>query len=76
MTTLQDQIYEIVDKRFPIDEFIEEGEKNSKIKNTVGITCPTCKSDNIFVLIKQVRSADEEATKFFECLDCGYTWKL
>lgn len=48
----------------------------TKIKNTVGIYCKVCKSDNVYVESKQVRSADEATTKFYTCLNCGNTWRF
>lgn len=47
-----------------------------QIKNTVGIYCKVCKSDNVYVESKQVRSADEATTKFYTCLNCGNTWRF
>lgn len=48
---------------------------NVMIKNTVNIHCKKCKSDNVYVNSKQVRSADEATTKFYTCLDCGQKWR-
>lgn len=45
------------------------------IKNTYGVKCPQCKSENVHVEQVQIRSADEGATNFYECLDCHYKWK-
>lgn len=45
------------------------------IKNTVNIYCKNCKSDNVYVFSKQVRSADEATSKFYTCLDCGQKWR-
>ena len=38
-------------------------------------TCPKCGHQNVNCITKQLRSADEGATDFFTCLDCGYKWK-
>lgn len=46
------------------------------VKNTVGIKCKRCGSDNVNVESKQVRSADEAMTKFYTCLDCGNKWRF
>lgn len=77
MQNLQEAIYELVDKRFNIKDFIDEGDgTGQKCKNTAGIHCPMCKSDNVFVYLNQSRSADEEKTKYYECLDCNHKWKV
>ena len=46
------------------------------VKNTVGIICKVCGSDNVYVESKQVRSADEAMTKFYTCLNCGNKWRF
>lgn len=46
------------------------------IKNTVGIHCKNCHSDNVHVYTKQTRSADEASTKFYTCLNCGNKWSV
>ena len=38
-------------------------------------TCPKCHSKNVNVKTKQTRSADEGATNFYTCIDCGYVWR-
>jgi DNA-directed RNA polymerase subunit M/transcription elongation factor TFIIS len=45
------------------------------IKNTYGVKCPNCGSENVHVEQKQIRSADEGATNFYDCLDCHHKWK-
>lgn len=49
---------------------------NVMIKNTVGIVCKKCKSDNVNVYVKQTRSSDEASSKFYTCLNCGNKWKV
>lgn len=70
---LQDKIY---DDLRQID-FSEYKTKviDVMIKNTVNIHCKNCKSDNVYVFSKQVRSADEATSKFYTCLDCGQKWR-
>lgn len=62
-------------ERIPIDAFKQ---KNivTMVKNTVGIKCKQCGSDNVYVESKQVRSADEAMTKFYTCLNCGNKWRF
>ena len=74
---MQEKIYEYVDTQMPIERyFITANEQTQRSKNTYGVNCPNCKSNNIFMQAKQTRSADETKTKFYTCLDCNYTWKL
>ena len=40
------------------------------------ITCPKCKGRKIHRIEKQTRSADESATVFCYCSDCGKRWKF
>lgn len=62
-------------ERIPISVFIQE-KIVTMIKNTVGIKCKVCGSDNVYVESKQVRSADEAMTKFYTCLNCGNKWRF
>ena len=39
-------------------------------------TCAKCKSKNIMSAEKQIRSADEPATIFLTCLNCGNKWRI
>lgn len=72
-------IQELINKKLlemiPIDAFKQE-EIQTKVKNTVGVICSRCKSDNVYVQSRQVRSADEAMTKFYECLHCGNRWRV
>lgn len=45
-------------------------------KNTDGVVCSRCHSDNVFVETKQLRSGDEGATNLYTCLRCGSKWKV
>ena len=74
---MQEEIYEYVDKLLPIEQYLITENKNMQMsKNTAGVKCPNCGSENIFVRAKQMRSADETKTKFYTCIDCHFTWKL
>lgn len=78
---VHDQLYlqRLIDKdlreKIPIDAFKQE-KIVTMIKNTVGIKCKACGSENVYVESKQVRSADEAMTKFYTCLDCGNQWRF
>lgn len=79
--TTTDPLYlqKLIDKdlreRIPISAFLQE-KIVTMIKNTVGIKCKQCGSDNVYVESKQVRSADEAMTKFYTCLNCGNKWRF
>lgn len=70
---LQRMIGEEDDKRIQIHLY-KKAYKEVIIKNTYNVYCPKCKSDNVHVEQKQIRSADEGATNFYECLDCHHKW--
>lgn len=40
------------------------------------LTCPKCKGKKIHRIEKQTRSADESATVFCYCSECGKRWKF
>lgn len=40
------------------------------------ITCPKCKGKKVHRIEKQTRSADESATVFCYCSECGKRWKF
>lgn len=72
---IQDDINKDLYERISIDAFIEKS-IDTKVKNTVGIKCKKCGSDNIFSESRQTRSADEAMTIFYTCLNCGNKWKV
>ena len=76
MTELQEAINAIVDKILPVELFQKAGEIAQKVKNTFGVHCPKCKSDNVYEKAIQTKSSDEISTIFMECLSCGYKWRL
>ena len=39
-------------------------------------TCRKCKGNNTTYYQLQIRSADEPATTFINCIDCGNKWKI
>jgi DNA-directed RNA polymerase III subunit RPC11 len=39
------------------------------------VTCPSCQADQAYFVEVQTRSADEPATLFYKCVDCGHRWK-
>jgi DNA-directed RNA polymerase subunit M/transcription elongation factor TFIIS len=38
-------------------------------------TCPKCAFHSAYFMEVQTRSADEPATIFYKCVDCGQQWK-
>ncbi len=47
-----------------------------KNKGTNIFSCKKCKQSNCDVTQKQTRSADEPATTFVKCLECGFSFKF
>ena len=75
VSEIQQKINEDLLKRINILAFRQEV-ITKKIKNTFGIKCKQCGSENIYMESKQTRSADEATTKIYECLDCGNMWRV
>jgi DNA-directed RNA polymerase subunit M/transcription elongation factor TFIIS len=50
--------------------------KKKKQKGSSIFTCKQCKQSNCEVSQKQTRSADEPATTFVTCLECGYVCRF
>jgi len=54
--------------------------KNTKIDDTNKgsdlFLCSKCKKRNTTIEEKQIRAADEPATQFITCLECGNSWTL
>ena len=72
--TIQTAINQYLYDNIPISAFIQDV-IDTKVKNTVGIKCKKCQSENIYSESRQTRSADEAMTIFFTCLNCGFKWK-
>ena len=73
--TIQAAINQYLYANIPISAFIQDV-IDTKVKNTVGIKCKKCGSDNIYSESRQTRSADEAMTIFYTCLNCGNKWKV
>ena len=73
LSQIREQIDKDDDERINI-ELYKHVYTDRMIKNC-DKTCPKCKGNNVNCITKQVRSADEGATDFFTCLDCGNKWK-
>lgn len=50
--------------------------KQRKNKGSNIFSCKKCKQSNCDVTQKQTRSADEPATTFVKCLECGFNFKF
>lgn len=61
------------EKRYYEAEKFIYGKK--KVANTTTVTCFKCKQNIIFFYTRQLRSADEPETCFYECLECGNKWR-
>lgn len=72
---LQNIVNKFLDEHIDL-EMYKHVEESTLIKNTVGVKCKHCGSENIYVFSKQVRSADEATSKFYTCIDCGNKWRV
>ena len=72
--SLQEIINKTLYELIKIDDFKTKDIK-TLIKNTFGIYCPICGSDNVHEEMKQLRSGDEEANHIYKCLNCGNAGK-
>ena len=50
--------------------------ENRKKKGSNIYCCKKCKKNNCEITQRQTRSADEPATTFVNCLECGFNWKF
>lgn len=75
MNELQKYLNEIIDEQIPIERFVAAGINEKLIKNTYGVKCPKCGSEDVNEQEMQTRSADEASTKLFVCLQCGNRWR-
>ncbi len=37
--------------------------------------CPKCGQKKVISWTEQTRASDEPPTRFYKCLNCGYTWR-
>ena len=73
--SIQQKINEDIDKMIDVSLYKTQ-ETSVMIKNTVGVNCKNCGSDNVNMFTKQTRSADEAASRFYTCLNCGNKWRV
>jgi len=60
----------------PTKKHIEYHElKKNTMRTTDQFNCYKCHKNKIIIYERQTCSADESATIFFECINCGYHWK-
>ena len=74
-STIQSSINQYLYDHIPISAFVQDT-VNTMVKNTVGIKCKKCQSDNVYSESKQTRSGDEAMTILYTCLNCGNKWKV
>lgn len=66
------------------DSISNEVKKNIEIrtnqtivaKTTDTVECPKCKMRKVTFTTKQVKSADEPETAFYNCVNCNYSWSV
>ena len=72
---------EIILKKSPVFDssrkrnFLEITKDLRSVKVESHTQCPRCKQFHVDTITKQTRSADEGATDYHRCSDCGYQWK-
>lgn len=59
-----------------IDTFYKGSSKMELVKNTVGVKCGKCGSEEVNAFSKQIRAGDEATTVFYTCLKCGCRWRV
>lgn len=55
---------------------LENNKNDLTIKGSNIFECKKCKKRNVSIEEKQTRAADEPATLFITCLECGNTWRI
>lgn len=73
--SIQQKINEDIDQMIDVSLYKTQ-ETSVMIKNTVGVKCKVCGSDNVNLFTKQTRSADEASSRFYTCLNCGNKWRV
>ena len=75
MNDIQKSLNPLIDELIPIEVFVKAGTVAKLVKNTFGVKCPKCGSEDVNEQEIQTRSADEAATKIFTCLQCSNKWR-
>lgn len=78
-----DELREIFVNTTGVEEVTETGgeEDTDRVVNetetrpTASVNCPDCGNDRAYYDMRQIRSADESETRFFECTECGKRWR-
>ena len=77
MTSVQDKINAIVDEMFKPEDFAKAMEMQKFVKNTFGITCPACGSDQIYEMdTTGSRSIDETSQIYGYCISCSKRFRI
>jgi DNA-directed RNA polymerase subunit M/transcription elongation factor TFIIS len=75
ITDVQQEILVDLFNKYPPQVF-KQSSVNTLVKNTREIYCSVCGSDNVHVMSKQLRSADEATSKIYTCINCGNKWRV
>jgi DNA-directed RNA polymerase subunit M/transcription elongation factor TFIIS len=68
--TLSNSLYVDIIKKRELNMMLSEK------KGSIAFECKKCKKRKCSITEKQVRSADEPATQFITCLECGHTFTI
>ena len=61
-------------KRKPLDDILGGDEAWAHVQKA-DTRCPACAHGVAYFYEVQTRSADEPATLFFRCVECGHQWR-
>lgn len=61
-------------KKKEVDDVLGGEEAWRNVAKT-DINCPKCPSGQAYFMEVQIRSADEPATLFYKCTQCGHRWR-
>jgi DNA-directed RNA polymerase subunit M/transcription elongation factor TFIIS len=75
LSDTQINILEDLIRLYPPNTF-KKTSVNMLVKNTRGIVCKVCGSEDVNVVSKQLRSADEATSKIYTCITCGNHWRV
>ncbi|EFD93116.1 MAG: Transcription factor TFIIS [Candidatus Parvarchaeum acidophilus ARMAN-5] len=62
-------------KKKTVEEAPSEEETLAQLDFEKGMECPKCKEKKIVSWMEQTRASDEPPTRFYKCVNCGYTWR-
>lgn len=75
-TTGEESITEEQEEQAKESAIESSGESGADaLPKTKGVKCPECGNDEAHWYTEQTRAADEPATRFYICTECGHKWR-